>query len=102
MRAVGSALNKNPIPLLIPCHRVVRSDGQLGEYAYGTDAKTGMLAYEGLDTDWLTRLAQARTRFVGNTETGYVSACRPATNPPWRSRTARRPFPRLARRTRPA
>jgi O-6-methylguanine DNA methyltransferase len=39
VRAVGSALRKNPVPLLIPCHRVVRSDGQVGEYALGgTDA----------------------------------------------------------------
>ena len=33
VRAVGSALNKNPIPLLIPCHRVVRSDGQIAAQA---------------------------------------------------------------------
>jgi methylated-DNA-[protein]-cysteine S-methyltransferase len=91
VRAVGSALNKNPIPLLIPCHRVVRSDGHVGEYAYGTDAKTRMLAYEGLDTDWLTRLAQARTRFIGNTETGYfcLPTCRSALAIP---EQARRPF----------
>src|SRR5579859_531581 len=35
VRAVGSALRKNPVPVLIPCHRVVRSDGFIGEYALG-------------------------------------------------------------------
>jgi len=34
-RAVGNALKKNPIPLLIPCHRVIRSDGDIGKYAFG-------------------------------------------------------------------
>jgi O-6-methylguanine DNA methyltransferase len=84
VRAVGSALNKNPIPLLIPCHRVVRSDGQIGEYAYGTAAKTAMLASEGLDPAWLTGLAQARTRFVGNTETGRfcLPTCRESIGTP--------------------
>jgi O-6-methylguanine DNA methyltransferase len=33
VRAVGSALRKNPYPLIIPCHRVIRSDGSLGKYA---------------------------------------------------------------------
>lgn len=33
VRAVGQALRKNPFPLLIPCHRVIKSDGQLGLYA---------------------------------------------------------------------
>jgi O-6-methylguanine DNA methyltransferase len=90
-RAVGSALNKNPIPLLIPCHRVVKSDGQIGEYAYGPAAKTLMLASEGLDPTWLTGLAQARTRFIGNTETGHfcLPTCRESLATP---EHARRPF----------
>ncbi|MBF0486181.1 MAG: MGMT family protein [Candidatus Omnitrophica bacterium] len=33
VRAVGSALRKNPYPLIIPCHRVIKSDGSLGRYA---------------------------------------------------------------------
>jgi O-6-methylguanine DNA methyltransferase len=75
VRAVGSALHKNPIPLLIPCHRVVRSDGQIGDYAYGPDAKTTLLASEGLDPAQLTTLARQRTRFLGNDQTG--SFCLP-------------------------
>jgi O-6-methylguanine DNA methyltransferase len=49
VRAVGSALRKNPVPVLIPCHRVVRSDGQIGEYALGGSAnKRAILAAEGV------------------------------------------------------
>jgi O-6-methylguanine DNA methyltransferase len=47
VRAVGSALAKNPVPLLIPCHRVVRSDGTVGQYIFGSPAKRALLAFEG-------------------------------------------------------
>ena len=48
VRAVGTALGHNPIPFLIPCHRVVRSDGALGEYSGGGPAvKERVLAFEG-------------------------------------------------------
>lgn len=39
VRAVGTALRKNPFPLIIPCHRVVKSDGQLGKYAGRDDGR---------------------------------------------------------------
>jgi methylated-DNA-[protein]-cysteine S-methyltransferase len=59
VRAVGTALRKNPIPVLIPCHRVVRSDGHIGEYALGgSDAKRTILASEGLQSDEIQRLAR--------------------------------------------
>ena len=47
VRAVGTALGHNPIPLLIPCHRVVRSDGSIGNYAFGPDMKHDLLVSEG-------------------------------------------------------
>jgi methylated-DNA-[protein]-cysteine S-methyltransferase len=47
VRAVGTALGRNPIPLIIPCHRVVRSDGSIGEYAFGPDMKRQLLVREG-------------------------------------------------------
>jgi O-6-methylguanine DNA methyltransferase len=54
VRAVGSALRKNPVPLLIPCHRVVRSDGHVGDYALGgSDAKRLVLASEGIQLSGL-------------------------------------------------
>ncbi len=47
-RAVGSAMANNPIPLIVPCHRVVRSDGSLGAYSLGgADNKRVLLAREG-------------------------------------------------------
>ena len=48
VRAVGSALGYNPVPLLIPCHRIVRSDGTIGNYGFGTAAKRSLLAEEGV------------------------------------------------------
>jgi O-6-methylguanine DNA methyltransferase len=59
VRAVGTALRKNPVPVLIPCHRVVRSDGHIGEYALGgSDRKRTILAAEGLQADEIQRLAR--------------------------------------------
>ena len=59
MRAVGTALRKNPVPLLIPCHRVVRSDGHIGEYALGgSDAKQIVLRAEGIEPALVSELAR--------------------------------------------
>ena len=46
VRAVGTALGANPIPVLIPCHRVLRSDGSLGGYAFGLPIKERLLDRE--------------------------------------------------------
>lgn len=45
-RAVGTACATNPLPILIPCHRVVRSDGSIGEYLGGPEAKRQLLSLE--------------------------------------------------------
>lgn len=47
-RRIGSILNKNPNPILIPCHRVIMSDGSIGGYAFGKARKKGLLKKEGL------------------------------------------------------
>jgi methylated-DNA-[protein]-cysteine S-methyltransferase len=47
-RAVGRALASNPFPIFIPCHRAIRSDGQLGGYQGGLDMKRALLELEGL------------------------------------------------------
>jgi methylated-DNA-[protein]-cysteine S-methyltransferase len=47
VRAVGSALGRNPVPVLVPCHRVVRTDGSVGDYVFGTAYKTALLEVEG-------------------------------------------------------
>jgi O-6-methylguanine DNA methyltransferase len=70
VRAVGSALGKNPIPLFIPCHRVVRSDGHIGEYSMGgPEAKRTLLASEGVEPEMLERMAGAGVRYVGSETT---------------------------------
>ncbi len=45
-RAVGNILNRNPNPEKIPCHRVIRSDGKIGGYAWGSAKKKKLLATE--------------------------------------------------------
>ena len=45
-RAVGTACKMNPIPLFVPCHRVVRQNGSIGEFALGKDNKEYLLAME--------------------------------------------------------
>lgn len=45
-RAVGSANGKNPIFIIIPCHRVIQSGGQVGGYAFGSQMKTFLLEWE--------------------------------------------------------
>jgi methylated-DNA-[protein]-cysteine S-methyltransferase len=47
VRAVGTACATNPLPLVVPCHRVVRSDGSFGAYAGGPEAKRALLTLEG-------------------------------------------------------
>jgi methylated-DNA-[protein]-cysteine S-methyltransferase len=46
VRAVGTACATNPLPVVVPCHRVVRSDGSIGQYVGGPDAKQALLALE--------------------------------------------------------
>jgi methylated-DNA-[protein]-cysteine S-methyltransferase len=47
-RAVGTAMATNPLPIVVPCHRVLRTGGALGGYGGGLDAKRWLLAHEGV------------------------------------------------------
>ena len=73
VRAVGAALGHNPVPLIVPCHRVVRSDGMIGQYSLGGPAnKRTILRAEGLDPDGLESAARSGIRFVGSDTTHIV------------------------------
>ena len=50
-RAVGTAIGKNPFPILVPCHRVIRSDGEVGDFRGGTSMKIEILENEGIKID---------------------------------------------------
>ena len=47
-RTIGMIMKKNPFPVIIPCHRVVKSDGKIGGYVYGKSVKSKMLTNEGI------------------------------------------------------
>lgn len=72
VRAVGTALGGNPVPLLIPCHRVTRSDGGVGDYVFGPAVKARLLAAEGVDLDRLRALARERVFYLASDTTGVV------------------------------
>ena len=75
-RAVGSTMARNPIPLIIPCHRVVRSDGHLGEYSLGgPHNKWELLTHEGVEPARLVELAEHHVRVQGDPATGVY--CHP-------------------------
>jgi O-6-methylguanine DNA methyltransferase len=66
VRAVGTALANNPIPYFIPCHRVVRMDGQIGNYGGGgPEAKRAILNMEGVRVTRMEELARAGVRYQG-------------------------------------
>jgi methylated-DNA-[protein]-cysteine S-methyltransferase len=60
-RAVGNALGANPVPIIVPCHRVIRGDGTWGHYAFGSALKTRLLTLE-----------RATPLYVGCTSTRIV------------------------------
>ena len=47
-RVIGMIMKKNPFPVIVPCHRVVKSDSKIGGYAYGERVKCRMLISEGI------------------------------------------------------
>lgn len=81
VRAVGNALARNPIPFVIPCHRVVRADGTVGQYgAGGPSAKRALLSSEGVDPGELEALPAAGVRYLGSDTTNIYCypSCRNA------------------------
>jgi O-6-methylguanine DNA methyltransferase len=73
VRAVGTALGHNPVPLIVPCHRVVRTDGTIGQYSLGGPGnKRAILAAEGLDPVAMEQAARRGERLTGSTTTHIV------------------------------
>ncbi|MGI9649046.1 MAG: methylated-DNA--[protein]-cysteine S-methyltransferase [Acidimicrobiia bacterium] len=75
VRAVGTALARNPVPIVVPCHRVVRNDGHLGNYYYGTEVKREVLEAEGTNVGALIEKADRGVKLVGSDTTNIF--CHP-------------------------
>ena len=98
LRAVGRALGRNPIPFIIPCHRVVGSSGRLTGYAFGLPMKERVLRSEGIDPAELQAAARRGERFRGSRTTNIfcLPTCRnarrirPTNVVPFRSEAAAR------------
>ena len=50
-RLIGRIMKNNPFPVIIPCHRVVKSNGDIGGFAFGTNIKKNLLLNEGIQTN---------------------------------------------------
>ena len=74
-RAVGNVMANNPVPLIVPCHRVVRNDGRTGGYAFGVGKKVRLLRLEGVAPEEI-----AGAPYVATPTTGIVchATCRNA------------------------
>jgi O-6-methylguanine DNA methyltransferase len=74
-RAVGNVMANNPVPLIVPCHRVVRNDGRTGSYAFGAGEKVRLLKLEGVSPEEI-----ACSPYVATPTTGIVchATCRNA------------------------
>jgi len=79
VRAVGSALAKNPVPLLIPCHRVVRSDYTSGDYVFGAATKSKLLELEHIPLRRAHELVQSGMHYIGQPQDGCF--CLPTCGP---------------------
>jgi O-6-methylguanine DNA methyltransferase len=72
-RAIGNTMATNPIPIFVPCHRVIRSDGTIGNYGGGVDNKIKLLRAEGFEVGGDLRLPSRAV--MGHRRTGIF--CRP-------------------------
>ncbi len=80
IRAVGTVMARNPVPFLMPCHRLVPSVGGVGNYYYGPEMKWTLLEREGIAREDLANWKQRGVRFVGSRTTGIYCypTCRDA------------------------
>ncbi len=80
VRAVGTVMARNPVPLLLPCHRVVPALGGVGNYAFGSEMKRTLLAREGVPVEELEDFARSGVQYLGCKSTGIYCfpTCRDA------------------------
>jgi O-6-methylguanine DNA methyltransferase len=80
VRAVGNACARNPVPFVVPCHRVVPSSGAVGNYGFGEKMKRELLAGEGVDVETMESMARRGFRYVASRTTGIYCfpTCRDA------------------------
>lgn len=80
IRAVGTVMARNPVPFLMPCHRLVPSTGGVGNYYYGPEMKWTLLEREGIAREDLVNWKQHGVRFIGSRTTGIYCypTCRDA------------------------
>jgi methylated-DNA-[protein]-cysteine S-methyltransferase len=91
VRAVGNALARNPVPLILPCHRVVPTAGGVGNYRFGSRIKRVVLEREGVPVDDLARFGREGVRCLGCASTGIY--CLPTCHAVRRARPENRvPF----------
>ncbi len=69
VRAVGNTMARNPVPFLVPCHRVVPTSGGVGDYGYGSARKRELLSQEGVAVDEIEKLERKGVRYVGSSGT---------------------------------
>jgi O-6-methylguanine DNA methyltransferase len=87
-RAVGTVMANNPVPLLIPCHRVIKNDGTTGRYAFGAQEKVGLLEAEGVSVREMAGfpyLATPTTGIVCHATCRNARRIRPENRRPYRS-----------------
>jgi len=80
IRAVGTVMARNPVPFLLPCHRVVPTEGGVGNYYYGPEMKWNLLEREGIPRKNLEDWKRRGTRYVASKTTGIYCfpTCRDA------------------------
>ncbi len=83
VRATGTALGHNPVPYIVPCHRVLKSDWELGQYSGGgSEVKERVLTHEGVQLGRLAGLRKQHLRFLGH---GGGTFCIPGCGGAWES-----------------
>ena len=90
VRAVGSIMARNPVPFLLPCHRIIPSGGGVGNYGYGPEMKRALLEREGVSPGDLEGWKRQHIRYIGSRTTGIYCypTCRDARRISWENQVS--------------